>query len=113
MSNLQPQCDFIDNCCRKILVCSVLTLNRAAVWPNLQRYSVGVLDTLTISTDEDRLITCYQVGRGCSSRCSGVEDLGNGLKATFNLEAGMGVDDGTDTFWLEHGFPPYLDRGPG
>ena len=38
------------------------------------------------------------VGGNVNSRLGfrGVEDLGNGLKATFNLEAGMGVDDGNN-----------------
>jgi predicted porin len=61
----------------------------------------GVLDTgLTYSKGEESVYGLTHVGGNTNSRLGfrGVEDLGNGLKATFNLEAGMGVDDGTDYF---------------
>ena len=61
----------------------------------------GVLDTgLTYSKGADSVYGMTHVGGNVNSRLGfrGVEDLGNGLKATFNLEAGMGVDDGTDYF---------------
>ncbi len=61
----------------------------------------GVLDTgLTYSKGEESVYGMTHVGGNVNSRLGfrGVEDLGNGLKATFNLEAGMGVDDGTDYF---------------
>ena len=61
----------------------------------------GVLDTgLTYSKGEESVYGMTHLGGNVNSRLGfrGVEDLGNGLKATFNLEAGMGVDDGTDYF---------------
>ncbi len=61
----------------------------------------GVLDTgLTYSKGQEFVYGLTHVGGNTNSRLGfrGVEDLGNGLKATFNLEAGMGVDDGTDYF---------------
>ncbi|MFC4622293.1 porin [Comamonas nitrativorans] len=61
----------------------------------------GVLDTgLTYSKGKESVYGLTHVGGNTNSRLGfrGVEDLGNGLKATFNLEAGMGVDDGTDYF---------------
>lgn len=61
----------------------------------------GVLDTgLTYSKGEESVYGLTHLGGNTNSRLGfrGVEDLGNGLKATFNLEAGMGVDDGTDYF---------------
>ena len=61
----------------------------------------GVVDTgLTYSKGEESVYGMTHVGGNVNSRLGfrGVEDLGNGLKATFNLEAGMGVDDGTDYF---------------
>ena len=59
----------------------------------------GVLDTgLTYSKGEESVFGMTHVGGIVNSRLGfrGVEDLGNGLKATFNLEAGMGVDDGNN-----------------
>ncbi len=61
----------------------------------------GVVDTgLTYSKGAESVYGLTHVGGNTNSRLGfrGVEDLGNGLKATFNLEAGMGVDDGTDYF---------------
>lgn len=61
----------------------------------------GVVDTgLTYSKGQESVYGLTHVGGNTNSRLGfrGVEDLGNGLKATFNLEAGMGVDDGTDYF---------------
>lgn len=61
----------------------------------------GVVDTgLTYSKGDESVYGLTHVGGNVNSRLGfrGVEDLGNGLKATFNLEAGMGVDDGTDYF---------------
>lgn len=61
----------------------------------------GVVDTgLTYSKGAESVYGMTHVGGNVNSRLGfrGVEDLGNGLKATFNLEAGMGVDDGTDYF---------------
>ncbi len=57
----------------------------------------GVLDTgLTYSKGKESVYGLTNMGGNANSRLGfrGVEDLGNGLKATFNLEAGMGVDDG-------------------
>ena len=59
----------------------------------------GVVDTgLTYSKGEESVYGMTHVGGNVNSRLGfrGVEDLGNGLKATFNLEAGMGVDDGNN-----------------
>ena len=59
----------------------------------------GVLDTgLTYSKGEESVYGMTHLGGNVNSRLGfrGVEDLGNGLKATFNLEAGMGVDDGNN-----------------
>ncbi|MBS7349149.1 MAG: porin, partial [Comamonas sp.] len=61
----------------------------------------GVVDTgLTYSKGAESVYGLTHVGGNVNSRLGfrGVEDLGNGLKATFNLEAGIGVDDGTDYF---------------
>lgn len=61
----------------------------------------GVLDTgLTYSKGAESVYGLTNVGGNVNSRLGfrGVEDLGNGLKATFNLEAGVGVDDGKDYF---------------
>src|SRR5574344_2365262 len=61
----------------------------------------GVLDTgLTYSKGEESVYGMTHVGGNVNSRLGfrGTEGLANGLKATFNLEAGMGVDDGTDYF---------------
>ena len=58
----------------------------------------GVVDTgLTYSKGEESVYGMTHVGGNVNSRLGfrGVEDLGNGLKATFNLEGGMNVDDGT------------------
>ena len=59
----------------------------------------GVLDTgLTYSKGDESVYGMTHLGGNVNSRLGfrGVEDLGNGLKATFNLEAGMGVDDGNN-----------------
>ena len=59
----------------------------------------GVVDTgLTYSKGDESVYGMTHVGGNVNSRLGfrGVEDLGNGLKATFNLEAGMGVDDGNN-----------------
>ena len=59
----------------------------------------GVVDTgLTYSKGEESVYGMTHLGGNVNSRLGfrGVEDLGNGLKATFNLEAGMGVDDGNN-----------------
>ena len=59
----------------------------------------GVLDTgLTYSKGEESVYGMTHVGGNVNSRLGfrGVEDLGNGLKATFNLESGFSADDGTN-----------------
>ena len=61
----------------------------------------GVLDTgLTYVSGVDNVYGLTRTGGNTNSRLGfrGVEDLGNGLKATFNLEAGITPDDGTDYF---------------
>ncbi len=58
----------------------------------------GVVDTgLTYSKGDESVYGLTKTGGNTNSRLGfrGVEDLGNGLKATFNLEAGFNVDDGT------------------
>ena len=58
----------------------------------------GVVDTgLTYSKGDESVYGLTKTGGNTNSRLGfrGVEDLGNGLKATFNLEGGMNVDDGT------------------
>jgi len=58
----------------------------------------GVLDTgLTYSKGDESVYGMTKTGGNVNSRLGfrGVEDLGNGLKATFNLEGGFNVDDGT------------------
>ena len=57
----------------------------------------GVLDTgLTYSKGEESVYGMTHVGGNVNSRLGfrGVEDLGNGLKATFNLESGFSADNG-------------------
>ena len=57
----------------------------------------GVLDTgLTYSKGEESVYGMTHVGGNVNSRLGfrGVEDLGNGLKATFNLESGLSADNG-------------------
>ena len=59
----------------------------------------GVVDTgLTYSKGEESVYGMTHVGGNVNSRLGfrGVEDLGNGLKATFNLESGFSADDGTN-----------------
>ena len=59
----------------------------------------GVLDTgVSYFKGDDSVYGLTKTGGNVNSRLGfrGVEDLGNGLKATFNLEAGMGVDDGNN-----------------
>ena len=61
----------------------------------------GVLDTgVSYFKGDDSVYGLTKTGGNVNSRLGfrGVEDLGNGLKATFNLEAGFNVDDGTDYF---------------
>ena len=58
----------------------------------------GVLDTgVSYFKGDDSVYGLTKTGGNVNSRLGfrGVEDLGNGLKATFNLEAGFNVDDGT------------------
>ena len=58
----------------------------------------GVLDTgVSYFKGDDSVYGLTKTGGNTNSRLGfrGVEDLGNGLKATFNLEGGMNVDDGT------------------
>lgn len=58
----------------------------------------GVLDTgVSYFKGDDSVYGLTKTGGNVNSRLGfrGVEDLGNGLKATFNLEGGMNVDDGT------------------
>jgi len=58
----------------------------------------GVLDTgVSYFKGDDSVYGLTKTGGNTNSRLGfrGVEDLGNGLKATFNLEAGINVDDGT------------------
>ena len=58
----------------------------------------GVLDTgVSYFKGDDSVYGLTKTGGNTNSRLGfrGVEDLGNGLKATFNLEAGFNVDDGT------------------
>src|SRR5574344_2243037 len=57
----------------------------------------GVLDTgLTYSKGDESVYGLTHVGGNVNSRLGfrGVEDLGNGLKATFNLESGLSADNG-------------------
>ena len=57
----------------------------------------GVVDTgLTYSKGEESVYGLTHVGGNTNSRLGfrGVEDLGNGLKATFNLESGFSADNG-------------------
>lgn len=61
----------------------------------------GVLDTgVSYFKGDDSVYGLTKTGGNVNSRLGfrGVEDLGNGLKATFNLEAGVSVDDGKDYF---------------
>ena len=58
----------------------------------------GVMDTgVSYFKGDDSVYGLTKTGGNVNSRLGfrGVEDLGNGLKATFNLEGGMNVDDGT------------------
>lgn len=58
----------------------------------------GVLDTgVSYFKGDDSVYGLTKTGGNINSRLGfrGVEDLGNGLKATFDLEAGFNVDDGT------------------
>lgn len=58
----------------------------------------GVVDTgVSYFKGDDSVYGLTKTGGNVNSRLGfrGVEDLGNGLKATFNLEAGFNVDDGT------------------
>ena len=58
----------------------------------------GVLDTgVSYFKGDDSVYGLTKTGGNVNSRLGfrGVEDLGNGLKATFNLEGGFNVDDGT------------------
>ena len=58
----------------------------------------GVVDTgLTYVNGNENAYGLTSPGGNVNSRLGfrGVEDLGNGLKATFQLEAGVNVDDGT------------------
>lgn len=58
----------------------------------------GVLDTgVSYFKGDDSVYGLTKTGGNTNSRLGfrGVEDLGNGLKATFDLEAGFNVDDGT------------------
>ena len=58
----------------------------------------GVMDTgVSYFKGDDSVYGLTKTGGNVNSRLGfrGVEDLGNGLKATFNLEAGFNVDDGT------------------
>ncbi len=67
----------------------------------------GVLDTgVSYFKGDDSVYGLTKTGGNVNSRLGfrGVEDLGNGLKATFNLEAGFNVDDGTG--YLGSGTPP-------
>ena len=57
----------------------------------------GVVDTgLTYSKGDESVYGLTHVGGNVNSRLGfrGVEDLGNGLKATFNLESGLSADNG-------------------
>lgn len=57
----------------------------------------GVVDTgLTYVSGVDNVYGMTHVGGNVNSRLGfrGVEDLGNGLKATFNLESGLSADNG-------------------
>ena len=58
----------------------------------------GVVDTgVSYFKGDDSVYGLTKTGGNVNSRLGfrGVEDLGNGLKATFNLEGGFNVDDGT------------------
>ena len=58
----------------------------------------GVADTgVTYTSGKEDVYGLTHLGGNTNSRLGfrGVEDLGNGLKATFDLEAGFNVDDGT------------------
>lgn len=57
----------------------------------------GVVDTgITYVNGAENLYGMTHVGGNVNSRLGfrGVEDLGNGLKATFNLESGLSADNG-------------------
>ena len=58
----------------------------------------GVVDTgVSYFKGDDSVYGLTKTGGNVNSRLGfrGVEDLGNGLKATFSLEGGFNVDDGT------------------
>jgi predicted porin len=61
----------------------------------------GVADTgVTYTSGKEDVYGLTHLGGNTNSRLGfrGVEDLGGGLKATFQLEAGMGIDDGKNYF---------------
>ena len=61
----------------------------------------GVADTgVTYTSGKENVYGLTHLGGNTNSRLGfrGVEDLGGGLKATFQLEAGMGIDDGKNYF---------------
>ena len=66
----------------------------------------GVVDTgLTYVSGVDNVYGMTHVGGNVNSRLGfrGVEDLGNGLKATFNLESGLSADDGGNYMTQDNG----------
>ena len=82
---------------KKTLV-ALAALSAAGAFAQSSVTMYGVVDTtLTRITGSVASVTGQTSGNWAASRLGfrGVEDLGGGLKANFNLEAGISVDNGT------------------
>ena len=93
---------------RKLLAVAVLAALPLAASAQSSVTIYGILDASVAREDSDVTNgnrTVLASGNQSTSRIGfrGVEDLGNGLKALFNLEAGVAVDTGAaDTNLFGH-----------